>query len=339
MTATDTLHRTAPALALLLSVSLAWSPVRAQATAANARAAQLLFDEAKRLADQKDFTAACPKFVQSHQLDPAGGTILHAADCHEHERKLASAWAEYNEALSYAIKANRADREAIARARIVVLGPKLAKLQVRLPPRAKSLTGFGIWLDGTRIGAGSLAEAPIPVDAGSHLVEARADGHLSASQQFVIVDGREQTIAFEELALDPAAKTDAAKEATAPVPQSDPSRGRAQRVAGGALLGAGGVGLALGTIFGIRALAIGDQADRCTLGSRGTGCPQAAVDDQSAARSSGTVSTIGFLVGGVLAAGGAILYFTAPTSTQTRGVLRAPRVALGGLSLSVSGEF
>lgn len=340
MIATDTLRRTAAALAVSLAVGLTGTAAQAQATAANARAAQLLFDEAKRLADQKDFTAACPKFVQSHQLDPAGGTILHAADCHEHERKLASAWAEYNEALSYAIKANRADREAIARARIDALTPKLAKLHVRLPAQSKSAAGFGIWLDGTRIGgAGSLAEAPIPVDAGSHLVEARADGRLTASQQFVIVDGREQTITFEELAPDPAAKS--AAKSPGPESPTDADRGRTQRIGGLVLLGAGGVGLVLGTIFGIRALTTGDQADQCTLGPQGNGCPQSAVDDQNSARTSGNVSTIGFIAGGVLAAGGAVLFFTAPKASPGRGGIRPPRVALGGrgLSLSVSGEF
>lgn len=339
MTATEVPRMLARALVPSLVMLAFSSSVFAQATAANARAAQLLFDEAKRLADDKNYTAACPKFVQSHQLDPAGGTILHAADCHEHEHKLASAWAEYNEALSFAIKTNRADRESIARARIDALAPKLAKLHVKVPPASRALDDFGIWLDGTQVAGKRLGDAPIPVDAGSHVVEARAPGHVTLTQQFVIVDGKELVVSFDDLVADPSA-------AVAPAtPKSsvarDDDRGRLQRTAGIALLGAGGVGLVLGTIFGVRALAIGDQSDQCTLGPRGNGCPSSAVDDQNSARTSGTISSVGFVAGGLLAAGGAVLFFTAPKPASARGGRGIPRVGLGGhgLSLAVSGEF
>lgn len=315
------------------------SPAFGQPSAANARAAQLLFDEAKRLADQKDYAAACPKFVQSHQLDPAGGTILHAADCHEHEGKLASAWAEYNEALSFAIKANRADRESIARTRIDALSPKLAKLHVKMPPKSRALDDFGIWLDGTQVGGKRLGDAPVPVDAGSHLVEARAAGHITRSQQFVIVDGKEQSVTFDELAPDPSAAAPVSKATTAPPPQ-DAARGRTQRIGGIGLMGAGGVGIVLGSIFGLRALSIGDQSDQCKLGANGNGCPATAVGDQNSARTSGTLSTAFFVAGGLLGAGGAVLFFTAPRAAHAnRGARAFPRVALSGRGLSVLGDF
>lgn len=338
MTATEAPRALRRALALAVPLLLASSTAFAQTTPANARAAQLLFDEAKHLADQKDFTRACPKFVQSHQLDPAGGTILHAADCHEQQGKLASAWAEYNEALSYAIKANRTDRESIARARIQALAPKIAKVRVEVPVASKELAGFSIWLNGTRVGGnGPLLDAPIPVDAGPHVIEARADGHLTATQKFTIADAEEQTISFDELSVDPAAEKRSARR---PFAAASDSRGNSQRVAGIALMGAGGVGLVLGTIFGVHALSIGDQSDQCRLGPEANGCPANAVDDQERARTSGTISTLGFVAGGVLAAGGAVLYLTAP-SHSARAQARPLRVGLGGrdLTLLVSGEF
>ena len=336
MTATDSARTFG--LAVLLATQLFTPRVFAQASASNARAAQLLFDEAKRLADQKDYRHACPKFVQSHQLDPAGGTILHAADCHEHEGKLASAWAEYNEALSYAVKSNRTDREAIARSRIDALAPKLAKLHVELPSSARTLPDFGIWLDGARTGsAGPLLDAPIPVDAGVHVVEARATGHLTERQELTIADGQEHTVTFSDLAVDPNAQTTVAP---APGPSKPASGLGPQRTAGLAVAAAGGVGLVLGTVFGIRALGIGDQSDQCTLGPQGTGCPQSAVDDQERARTSGTLSTVAFVSGGILAAGGLALFFTAP-SRSTRAALFPLRVTVGGRepTLSVSGAF
>src|SRR5688572_27163245 len=90
-------HRTrfASPAAFAVAVLLAHGLAHAQSSEARA---QVLFDEAKSEAKRGNLAAACEKFVASHKLDPAGGTILHVADCHENEGKLASAWAEYNEA-------------------------------------------------------------------------------------------------------------------------------------------------------------------------------------------------------------------------------------------------
>src|SRR6185369_9382268 len=78
----------------------------------------------------------------------------------------------------------------------------------------------------------------------------------------------------------------------------------------------GGVGLIVGTVFGLRAVAIGNQSSRCTLGPEHNGCPEAAVSDQDSARSSATISTVAFIVGGLAAGAGAVLWFTAPESKR-----------------------
>jgi serine/threonine-protein kinase len=79
---------------------------------------------------------------------------------------------------------------------------------------------------------------------------------------------------------------------------------------------AGVVGLGVGSVFGLRAMSINDDAKgHCPQSPR---CndpegPELTRDAQSAA----TVSTIAFVAGAALLVGGAILWFTAPSRSST----------------------
>ena len=65
------------------------------------------------------------KFAESHRLDPSGGTILNLALCHEKEGKLARSWSEFTEAIAFARRDYRADREAEAQDHAGKLEPRL----------------------------------------------------------------------------------------------------------------------------------------------------------------------------------------------------------------------
>jgi serine/threonine-protein kinase len=104
---------------------------------------------------------------------------------------------------------------------------------------------------------------------------------------------------------------------------SDSSAGDTQRWIGLAVGGAGVVGVALGTVFGLDAKSkLDDSGAHCGAGNV---CDAAGVELRDDAIGAGTRSTIAFVVGGVMLAAGVILYFTAPRSTA----FPTPRSAVG----------
>ena len=87
----------------------------------NQAAAQALYDEARKLVEAKNFAAACPKFKESYDLDPAGGTLLNLADCYERQGKPALAWTTFKDALVAAERDSNAGRVEFAKTHIAAL--------------------------------------------------------------------------------------------------------------------------------------------------------------------------------------------------------------------------
>ena len=130
--------------------------------------AQALFDDGLKLMDARRYTEACPKFLASNKLDPAGGTQMNLALCREREGKIATAVIEYQAALSQAVRDGRKERETFARERIDALGPLVPKLVIRLPDQEVRKTQ--ITLDGVSVPPESLG-IPLPLDPGPHQVD------------------------------------------------------------------------------------------------------------------------------------------------------------------------
>jgi len=95
--------------------------------------------------------------------------------------------------------------------------------------------------------------------------------------------------------------------------------------------GVGVAGLAVGTIFGLQSMSKHDDAAaKCP----GACSDQAGVDLWNDARSAGNISTIGFVVGGVGLATGAVLWLTAKPTRTT-----ALRAEVGPATVQIRGTW
>jgi tetratricopeptide (TPR) repeat protein len=161
--------------------------------------AETLYQQARDLMSEGRYDEACPKLEESQRLDPATGTLLNLASCHENQGRLATAWFEYLDAVTLARRDGRADRVAFAQGRLAELEPKLSRLTLIVPETA-DYPGLELELDGARIGKAARG-VPTPVDPGAHVVEVRAPGRQSVRLSVEIGSVAEQkTLTIPELA-------------------------------------------------------------------------------------------------------------------------------------------
>jgi hypothetical protein len=318
------------ALALALALTTLGGPRLARAQGgADKAAAQSLFDEGKALLTAGKVAEACPKLEESLRLDPGIGTMLFLGECWERQGRTASAWAQFKEAESQAEKQGD-PRLTIARDRASRLAPDLSKLVVEVPKQS-AIEGLVVTRDGTEIGR-ALWGRPTPVDPGEHVVRATAPGHVAWESKVSVGKKADSVSASVPLLVAEAsvAKPPPPTPVTPPVapPAEEPEgRGGTQRALGLGLGVAGLVGVGFGVGFGLSAISKNDRADaECPGGA----CSQEGVTAGDDARQQGNLSTIAFVVGGVLLGGGAVLFFTAPRARSSATLRPTP----SGLSLT-----
>jgi hypothetical protein len=123
---------------------------------------------------------------------------------------------------------------------------------------------------------------------------------------------------------------------TALGPASEPS-GSSQRLIGIIVAGTGVAALATGSVFGLQAAARWhDAKSNCDPYPY---CGESGQRTARDAKQSGTISTIAFIVGGVLLAGGTTLWLTAPSRPREDTPTHQVALVLGPGSLALHGTF
>jgi hypothetical protein len=295
-------------------------------------ASQALFEQARQFMQDGRFAEACPMLAESQRLEPAAGTLLNLALCHEREGRTATAWLEYNDALALAVRASDEDRQKIARQRIEALAPSLSKLTLLLPENVPP--GLWIALDGVRLGTAASGTG-VPVDPGAHVIRAGAPGKRTMTLSIDVGRAAGTTsLRLPELVDMVAAAPLASLHPVAAVARPDerPLRWLLQ----GAALGVGFAGLAVGTYFGLEAKSEWDtRNEHCR-----SGCDAQAVTAGRHAERAALMSTISMSIG--LAASGLGIYMLVSGDGEdggNEGIRVGAQFAPEHVSLTASGDL
>ena len=311
----------------LLLVALA-APLAAYAdpSAAQRAEAQALFDDARKLMADRRFGDACPKLEASQRIDPGLGTLLNLAECQAQTGKTASAWANFLEAAYEAKAAGQTNRENAARAKASKLEARLSRVKILASdPATMELSRDGVVLPPSLLGTA------VPVDPGEHVLRATAAGKKPWETTFTVKDdGQPITISVPRLEVEepaappplvpppvvapppPVVAPPPAPVVVLPPPEPLPppappeDGGRTGRRVGGIVLGVVGLGgVVVGSVFGLKAKQqYKDSLADCNKPPDQNTCVSAGVTLRNTARRSGDISTVGFIAGGAVLAGG-----------------------------------
>lgn len=311
------------------------APGRAHATD-NAAAAEVLFNEAKQLREAGKLDQACPKFLASYKLDRTLGTLMNLADCREQIGQIASAWADWSEAVELATKQQDA-RADFAKSRRDALAPRLPKLKVEID---KPVAGLDVYRGDTKLEPGAYNLA-LPVDPGNQVLEVRRGSRVLEQKWFDAKEQQEGSVSFDLAALD---------KKFPPPKDSGPGGGRAgptepvdstQKTIGYVVGGAGVLGLLVGGGFTVMSLvkkSEADESDACVQKF----CTNKGLDAADDAKTYANVAQWVGIGGVLLTAVGATLIFTAPSAerqAKRRRLVASPWIGAGAGGVMVGGQL
>jgi hypothetical protein len=202
--------------------------------------------------------------------------------------------------------------------------------------RGADLSRVVVKLDGAVL-TRTLDGRAIPVDPGEHVLTFEAEGVAPVERRLLIREGersRAESVTFVGSGTpSPAQRTPAVAEPEPAVTD----HGSGMRIGAYVLGGVGVVGIGVGSVLGLMASSSWSKAkdacpsaDRCDVGG--------ATSSKATALDLAAGSTVGFVAGGALLGGAALLYLLSP-APRTRAVGLVPGVGPGFASLVLRGEL
>jgi len=269
-------------------------------------AARQLGTEGVQAYQAGDYASAVEKLERAYGALPVPSLALWSARALERTGKLVEASERYLEAVRGEVSGDRelqAQAKKDAAAEREQLLPRIPTLSIHV--EGPSCEKLELLLNGQSLSAG-LVDTPLPTNPGPVTVVARCS-ELEATETIELAEATQRQVALR-LTPTQAAKNPAPSPATVPSDTTTGKPSRWQPTAGWISIGVGGAGIVLGAIMG--GVALGKVSE---LGCDSNGaCPGATDDELASANTLRTVSTVGFIAGGILTAAGVTLLLIPP---------------------------
>lgn len=311
-------------LLLLMSVALG---AHAQGSEEDTATARDLAIKGQKALDAGNYEKAADLFRRAESLHHAPSILVGLARAYKGMGKYVRARETYNKVIREKLPANatepfkRAQKDA--KSEVGEVEKMIAWVTISVAGPSEPV----VKLDGEQVPAAALGVRRA-VDPGDHVVTATADGYLAGQDTFSVEPKGSAQVSLT-LELDPTASADGEPGGTGP---DDADDGELQRILAFVALGVGGAGLIVGGITGGLAMGKhGDLEESCPDSQ----CPPDQEDTLDSFRTMGTVSTIGFIAGGVFAATGVVLLLTAPSAEEPEAAEVTARFGPGSVSATV----
>lgn len=327
--------------------------------------ARVAATEGVKAINEKRWADAADLFTRAESLVHSPVHLLYLARAQEKLGKLVKARENYNRIIRESLKpdAPEAFRQAQTSAQQEVgpLEPRIGAVTVQLAGEKGQVT---VTNDGEKVPP-ALIGLPLPVDPGNHTFVAQGTDLKSDPVAVTVAEGGKAAVTLTvkaapgTLALDappvppggvkpagtapPAGPTTAAATTAPPGTSPEPSSSSGSngaKIGGFVALGVGVVGVGLGTVFLLQSKSKKSDADDLCNGPNGA-CPTSKKDQITSLdndyKSAGTLSVVGYTVGGVGLVTGAILLAVSGSKHNENAAGVTPWI--GYQSAGLSGRF
>jgi len=301
-----------------LVLGTAGAAAQADASEQERKAARALADKGLELFEAGHYEEALDRFQRAETVIHAPTHLLYMARALRRLGQLVEARERYARVAAEQLPeaAPKAFRQAqtTARSELAELTPRVPAVRIVVHGR----TDAEVKLDGVVV---TTLDAPIPLDPGTHRIEAAWKGHDPLTRTVVLTEGAPlQTV---DLGEEPTIGERPEMPPPAPGPVGTGGGDTSHIVPAVVAFGVGAVGVGVGTVTGILAFGkASDLKDKCPENP----CPSENQPLADSSRTLGTVSTVAFIAGGLGIGTGLVLLFLKPgaKTTSSTGVRVGP---------------
>ncbi len=288
--------------ALLAALGLSPAGAQAQASDADMKEAQKLYQDAAKDMDTQDYARACPKLEAARKILPEHvRTAISLAECHDKLGEPATSLEAYNAARALAHTQKNTDKLAEIDAKLAALKPRVPHLTISVSKNVAMTPGLTISRNNVPVPVAQWGKS-VALNPGKYQIEVTAVDKSPWKITQEINMGQNAAVQIKP----PWSDDDDDDTGTAGA-ASNGKPGAPLRTVGVIGISVGAAGLGVGAILGAMALSKNNASNDGHCNARNI-CDQTGYDLRTSARSLGNGSTAMLVVGGVLATTGVVLF-------------------------------